>query len=93
MTTAPASPPDDEDDDPALISELERMLDLAPFVGVDPEAMAYVARRLLAREAERDDSLPSRRREELARLIEEDTERLCRAFVRLRKIISGLPKA
>ena len=93
MTTAPDSPPDDEDDDPATLARCERMLDLAPHVGVDPEAMAYVARRLAAHEGERADTLPSGRREELDALIAEDVETLCLAFVRLRKIVAGMPKA
>ena len=72
---------------------MERWLDLAVHVGVDPEAMAYVARRLAAHEGERADTLPSRRREEMDALIAEDVETLCLAFVRLRKIVAGMPKA
>jgi hypothetical protein len=92
--SAPADPPaDPDDDDPALVSELERWLDLAPHVGVDPEAMAYVARRLQARESERAETLPSRRREELDTLIAEDVETLGLAIVRLRRIVERMPRA
>jgi hypothetical protein len=94
MSAPSDSPPDPEpDDDPALVAELERWLVLAPHVGVDPEAMAYVARRLAAHEAERADTLPSRRREQLDALIAKDVETLCLAFVRLRKIVARMPKA
>jgi hypothetical protein len=59
----PSSDPVPEpDDDPTLVAKIERMLDLAPHVGVDRETMALVARRLLAREAERADILTSRGR-------------------------------
>ena len=91
--TAAAVTKSEADDDPTLVAQMERWLDLAPHVGVDPEAMAYVARRLAAHEGERADTLPSRRREEMDALIAEDVETLCLAFVRLRKIVAGMPKA
>ena len=87
------STPPEPDDDPTLVAQMERWLDLAVHVGVDPEAMAYVARRLAAHEGERADTLPSGRREELDALIAEDVETLCLAFVRLRKIVARMPKA
>jgi len=92
MTTPPITPPE-PDDDPALVAELERWLDLAPHLGVDPEAMAHVARRLQAREVERANLLPSRRREELDALIAEDVETLCLAIVRLRRVVERMPTA
>ena len=93
MSAPSDSPPDPEVDDPTLVAAIERMLDLAVHVGVDPEAMAYVARRLAAHEAERADTLPSRRREELDTLIAEDVEALCLAVVRLRRVVERMPKA
>ena len=92
MSSPSDSPPGDPDD-PTLVAEMERWLDLAPHVGVDPEAMAHVARRLVARETERADTLPSRRRDELDALIAEDVETLCLAIVRLRKGVERMPKA
>jgi hypothetical protein len=86
MTTA-AVTKSEADDDPALVAQMERWLDLAAHLGIDAEAMAYVARRLVARETERDSLLPSRRREELDAMIAEDVETLCLVFVRLRRVV------
>ncbi len=93
MNTPSDPPPGAELDDPALVARIERLLDVAPHLGIDAEAMAYLARRLLAHEAERADTMPSRRREELDALISEDVETLCLAIVRLRKVIERMPKA
>jgi len=82
---------DHEPEDPVLVAAIERMLELAVHVGIDPEAMAYIARRLQARESERVDTLPSRRREELDALIAEDIETLCLAIVRLRRVVERMP--
>ena len=92
MTTAHITK-SEADDDSTLVAQIERMLDLAPHIGVDRDAMAVVARRLLAREAERADLPPSRRRQELDTLIAEDIETLCLAFVRLRRVVERMPNA
>jgi hypothetical protein len=82
---------DTPEDDPTLVGQMERWLDLAPHLGIDAEAMAHVARRLLAHERERADELPSRRREELDALIAQDVETLCLAIVRLRRVVERMP--
>jgi len=50
---------DPESFDPATVAACERMLDLAPFVGVDPEYLEHVRRRLVVHEREREGSLRS----------------------------------
>ena len=82
-----------EPEDPVLVAAIERMLDLAPYVGIAPEAMAHIARRLQSRESERVGTLPSRRRDELDALIAEDVEALCLVFARLRRVVGRMPKA
>jgi hypothetical protein len=82
---------DAPEDDPTLVAQMERWLDLAPHLGIDAEAMAHVARRLVARETERDSLLPSRRRDELDALIAKDVETLCLAIVRLRRVVERMP--
>ena len=84
---------DHESFDPAAIARCERMLDLAPFVGVDPESLELVRRRLVAHEREREGMLPSRRADELDRLIAQDIETLCRAIVKLQRAVERMPSA
>jgi hypothetical protein len=80
-------------DDPATVAACERMLDIAPFVGVDPEALELVRRRLVAHERERESMLPSRRQEELDRLIRQEIKELCQAIVTLQRAVERMPSA
>jgi hypothetical protein len=80
-------------EDPATVAACERLLDLAPFVGVDPEYLEHVRRRLVANEREREGMLPSRRQVELDRLIVEDIETLCAAIVKMQRAVDGMPSA
>jgi hypothetical protein len=77
----------------ADLARADHLLDLAPFVGVDPEALAYVQRRLVAHEREREGMLPSRRAEELDHLIVEDIEVLCLGIKRMMRAVERMPSA
>jgi hypothetical protein len=83
----------DPDLDPATVAACERMLDLAPHVGIDPESLEHVRRRLVAHEQEREGMLPSRRQEELDCLIVEDIQILCAAIVKLQRAVEKMPSA
>ena len=84
---------DPESYDPATVTACERLLDLAPFVGVDPEYLEHVRRRLVVHEREREGMLPSRRAEELDRLIVEDIQILCAAIVKMQRAVERMPSA
>jgi len=85
--------PEPESLDPATVARCERMLDLAPHLGVDPEALELVRRRLVAHEREREGMLASLRQEELDVLIRQDIETLCQAIVKLQQAVERMPSA
>jgi hypothetical protein len=84
---------DPESFDPAAVARCERLLDLAPHVGVDPEALEHVRRRLVAHEREREGMLASLRRDELDVLIREGIETICQAIVKLQRAVDRMPSA
>jgi len=79
--------------DAATVARCERLLDLAPHLGVDPEYLEHVRRRLVANEQEREGMLASRRQEELDALIRQDIETLCQAIVKLQRAVEKMPSA
>jgi len=72
--------------------KVERMLDLAPFIGVDPEALAFLAHRYEERLGLLDAAEPARRAE-LKRLICQDFDELAAAYKRMARVVDGMPKA
>ncbi len=84
---------DPESFDPATVARCERLLDLAPHLGVDPEHLEHVRRRLVAHEQEREGMLPSLRRDELDDLIREGIETICAAILKLQRAVEKMPSA
>ena len=58
----------------ATVTKVERMIDLAPHLGVSPEALAFLSHRLAVHGREREGMGRSPRREELDALIRGDLE-------------------
>jgi hypothetical protein len=79
MPKLPAFPADIE---ATLIARAERMLDLAPFVGVDLDALERVRRRFEDRGAVNDPAEPARRAD-LAALMAGDFDDLVQAYKRM----------
>ena len=81
------------DPEATTVMKVERMLDLAEHVGIDPEALAFLAHRLAAEGREREGMGPSPRRDELDRLIVGDLEVLCRAYKRMARVVERMARA
>jgi hypothetical protein len=76
--------------------KIERLLDAADLIGVDLFDLELVRRRLVAHEAERERTWPSRRRRELDELVAQELETLCEGFVKLKRAVderADLPDA
>jgi hypothetical protein len=71
----------------AATSKAQAMLAAAEKVGIDLDYLNEIRLRLAANEDKRDHLQPSSRRTELDRLIAEDIETLCRAFVKLERAV------
>ncbi len=81
------------DPEAATIMRVERMLDLAPHLGLHPEALAFLARRLDANGRQREEMAPSPRRDELDQRIRGDLEMLCTAYTRMARVVDRMPSA
>ena len=74
---------------PQAAARVERMLTVAPLLGVDLDALAVTHRRLAFHEHERQHLMPSAQRAELDRLVEADLEALCQGFLMLERAIGS----
>ena len=81
------------DPEAATVMKVERMLDMAEFVGLDPESLAFLAHRLALHGRQREGLGPSPRRDELDALIVGDLETLCRAYKMMARVVERMPSA
>jgi hypothetical protein len=81
------------DPEAATIARVSRMLDVAEHLGLDPQALAFLAHRLAVLGRQREGLGPSQRRDELDGLILGDLEALCRAYTRMARVVERMPRA